>query len=290
MKLKKIGILALVIILAACFLTACGGGGGASTGDANANVPAESGSGANSAVFYLAEGDVYTTVHFEDDSRLEMPEDPVVEGKAFAGWVNADGEAFSDMKKYSGDQSFYAAWTTVYTLEAENTQLTGLDLNRDDANSDGNKIGYGRSGEAPGTGMIADRSDASGGKYVRGLYYYGANLEFIVNSDADVDDAVLVARLSGEFKDYALTSSDLVFEVNGQQIPYSTTINLTEDGPFADFTISTSVSLKAGENIIRLVVENDEKQFPDGTVYAAAPIVDCLYVYSSSVLTMTTFN
>ena len=286
MKLKRIGVLALAIILAMSLLAGCGGG----SGSGGANVPSESGSGANSAVFYLSEGETYTTIHFDDDSRIEKPADPTVEGKSFSGWINADGEAFSDMKKYSGDQSFYAVWKNVYTLEAEATQLTGLDLNRDDANSDGNKIGYGRSGEAPGTGMIADRNDASGGKYVRGLYYYGANLEFIVNSDAAVDDAVLVARLSGEFKDYALTSSDLVFEVNGQPVAYNTTINLTEDGPFADYTISTAVSLKAGENIIRLVVENDEKQFPDGTVYAAAPIVDCLYVTSSSELTMTTFN
>lgn len=285
MKLKKTGALALAIVLSIGLLAGCGG-----SGSGGGNVPSESGSGKNSAVFYLAEGEPYTTVHFEDDSRLEKPADPEAEGKAFTGWVNADGEAFSDMKKYSGDQSFYADWKTIYTLEAENTQLTGLDLDRDDANSDGNKIGYGRSGEAPGAGMIADRADASGGKYVRGLYYYGANLEFVVNSDAAVDDAVLVARLSGEFKDYALTSSDLVFEVNGQKVDYSTTINLTEDGPFTDFTIGSGISLNAGENVIRLVVENDEKQFPDGTVYAAAPIVDCLYVYSSSGLTMTTFN
>lgn len=286
MKLKKTGVIALAIILVICVLAGCGGG----SGSGGANVPSESGSGANSAVFYLSEGDAYTTIHFDDDSRIEKPADPTAEGKAFTGWFTADGEAFSDMKKYSGDQSFYAGWQTGFALEAEATQLTGLDLNRDDANSDGNKIGYGRSGEAPGTGMIADRNDASGGKYIRGLYYYGANLEFVFTSDAAVDDATLVARLSAEFKDYALTSSDLVFEVNGQAVPYTTTINLTEDGPFTDFTISTAVSLKEGENVIRLVVENDEKQFPDGTVYAAAPIVDCLYVYTTSELAMTTFN
>lgn len=66
-----------------------------------------------------------------------------------------------------------------------------------------------------------------------------ANLEFVINSSADVDDVVLVARLSAEFKDYALTKNDLAFEVNGEEVAYSTTINLTEDGPFADFTIST---------------------------------------------------
>ena len=286
MKLKRTGVIALAIILVISVLAGCGGG----SGSGGANVPSESGSGANSAVFYLSEGEAYTTIHFDDDSRIEKPADPTAEGKSFTGWFTADGEEFSDMKKYSGDQSFYAGWQTGFALEAEATQLTGLDLNRDDANSDGNKIGYGRSGEAPGTGMIADRNDASGGKYIRGLYYYGANLEFIFTSDAAVDDATLVARLSAEFKDYALTSSDLVFEVNGQAVPYNTTINLTEDGPFTDFTISTAVSLREGENVIRLVVENDEKQFPDGTVYAAAPIVDCLYVYTTSELSMTTFN
>ena len=252
-------------------------------------VPAESGTGANAAVFYLAEGEAYTTIHFDDGTRLTKPADPTAEGKYFAGWFTAEGEAFSDMKKYSGDQNFYAQWKTIYVFEAEKTQLTGLDLDRDDANTDGNKIGYGRSGEAPGKGMIADRSDASGGKYVRGIYYEDANLEFVITAAEDVDNVVLVARLAGEFKDYALTKNDLAFEVNGDEVAYSTTINLAEDGPFADFTISTEVHLNAGENLVRIVVLNGEKQFPDGTVYAAAPIVDCIKLYSTVELSMTEY-
>ena len=166
MRLKKVLALLLVICLAASLFAACGGEKPASgdSGEATkpaeqtatqpaASVPTESGTGANAAVFYLAEGDVYTTIHFEDGTRLTKPENPTVEGKYFAGWFDADGEEFSDMKKYSGDQSFFAKWKTIYTFEAEKTQLTNLDLNRDDANTDGNKIGYGRSGEAPGKGI-----------------------------------------------------------------------------------------------------------------------------------------
>ena len=290
MKLRKLLAFALVLCLAGALFVGCGDKTG-ETGkpEQQAEVPAESGTGANSAVFYLADGDVYTTIHFENESRLSKPADPAQDGKYFSGWFTKDGEAFSDMKKYSGNQEFYAQWKTVYVFEAEKTQLTGLDLDRDDANTDGNKIGYGRSGEAPGKGMIADRSDASGGKYVRGIYYEEANLEFIIKSSADVDGVVLVARLAGEFKDYALTKNDLAFEVNGEEVAYSTTINLTQDGPFADFTISTEVHLNAGENLIRIVVLNGEKQFPDGTVYAAAPIVDCIKLYSTSELSMTEF-
>ena len=290
MKLRKLLAFALVLCLAGALFVGCGDKTG-ETGkpEQQAEVPAESGTGANSAVFYLADGDVYTTIHFENESRLSKPADPAQDGKYFSGWFTKDGEAFSDMKKYSGNQEFYAQWKTVYVFEAEKTQLTGLDLDRDDANTDGNKIGYGRSGEAPGKGMIADRSDASGGKYVRGIYYEEANLEFIIKSSADVDGVVLVARLAGEFKDYALTKNDLAFEVNGEEVAYSTTINLTQDGPFADFTISTEVHLNAGENLIRIVVLNGEKQFPDGTVYAAAPIVDCIKLYSTSELTMTEY-
>ena len=291
MKFRKILAFALVLCLAGALFVGCGGDKSGETGKTEqpVEVPAESGTGANSAVFYLADGDVYTTIHFENESRLSKPADPAQDGKYFAGWFTKDGEAFSDMKKYSGDQEFYAQWKTVYVFEAEKTQLTGLDLDRDDANTDGNKIGYGRSGEAPGKGMIADRDDASNGKYVRGIYYEEANLEFIINSSEDVDGVVLVARLAAEFKDYALTKNDLAFEVNGEEVAYSTTINLTQDGPFADFTISTEVHLNAGENLVRIVVLNGEKQFPDGTVYAAAPIVDCIKLYSTSELTMTEY-
>lgn len=252
-------------------------------------------SNASVATFYLDQAgtETYETKTFANGSRGNTfaVANPTREGFYFVGWFTSEGEAFKTSQKYSGNQNFYAKWLTIYTLEAENTQLTGLDPEEDEtATTSGNKIGYGRSGEAAGAMMISQKEGTSGGKYVHGLYYLGAYLAFEITSDADADDVCIVLRLAAEFKDYALTEDDLAVEVNGKEISYGTTINLTKDAPFSDFFVITNAKLKAGANTIKLVVNNDVKQFGDGTVYAAAPMVDCIYVYSSSVITMTTYE
>ena len=252
-------------------------------------------SNAAKATFHLNyEGaDVFETKTFADGSRISKPENPVRDGFYFAGWFadQALTEAFSDMKKYSGNQDFYAKWLIIYTLEAENTQLEGLNPEEDaTALVSGNKIGYGRSGEASGKNMISKNATASGGFYVHGLYYPDAYLAFEITSDKDASDVQIVVRLSAEFKDYDLTKNDFAVEVNGKEQKYNSTISLKQDQEFANYTITTSASLKAGENLIRLVVKNDEKQFGDGTVYAAAPMIDCMYIYTDAVIEMTLYN
>ena len=247
------------------------------------------------ATFHLNyEGaDVYETKAFANESRISKPENPTRDGYAFAGWFADEAltEAFSDMKKYSGNQDFYAKWLIVYTLEAESSQLEGLNPEEDaSALVSGNKIGYGRSGEASGKNMISKSATASGGFYVHGLYYPDAYLAFEITSDKDATDVQIVVRLSAEFKDYDLTKNDFAVEVNGKEQKYNSTISLKQDQEFTNYTITTSATLKAGENLIRLVVKNDEKQFGDGTVYAAAPMVDCIYIYTDAVIEMTLYN
>ena len=51
-----------------------------------------------------------------------------------------------------------------------------------------------------------------------------------------------------------------------------------------------TVSLKAGENVIRLTVNNTEKQFATGTMDAAAPLIDCICVYANAELSMEEFD
>ena len=252
-------------------------------------------SNASVATFYLdSEGaEVYATKTFANGSRGSTfkVDNPTKAGSYFDGWVDAEGNAFKTSQKYTGNQSFYAKWLTIYTLEAENTQLTGLDPEEDlTANSNGKKIGHNRSGECYGADMIQLSSGASGGKFVAGLYYTGAHLDFEITSDQAVEGVYIVLRLSAEFKDYELTQDDLAVEVNGKELSYNTVIKLTQDAPFSDFVVITNAKLKEGANTIKLVVNNDTKQFPDGTVNAAAPTVDCIYVYSSSVITMTTYD
>ena len=252
-------------------------------------------SNASVATFHLNYdgADVYVTQNFANESRISKPENPTRDGFYFAGWyINQElTEAFSDMKKYSGNQDFYAKWLNIYVLEAEDTQVTGLNPEEDTtATTSGNKLGYGRSGEAHGEGLIAKGSDASGGYYIHGLYYPDAYLAFEITSDKDAEDVQIVVRLSAEFKDYELTQKDLALEVNGKKQKYNSTISLKQDQPFADYTITLAAKLQAGENLIRLVVLNDEKQFPDGTVNAAAPMVDCIYVYTDAKIEMTKYN
>ena len=237
--------------------------------------------------------DVYVTKNFANESRISKPDDPTRDGFYFAGWYSDKEltEAFSDMKKYSGNQDFYAKWLNIYVLEAEDTQVTGLNPEEDTtATTSGNKLGYGRSGEAHGEGLIAKGSDASGGFYIHGLYYPDAYLAFEITSDKDAEDVQIVVRLSAEFKDYELTQKDFQVEVNGKKQKYNSTLSLKQDQPFADYTITLTAKLQAGENVIRLVVINDEKQFPDGTVNAAAPMIDCIYLYTDAKIEMNKYN
>ena len=256
----------------------------------------EDASDSSTATFHLNyEGaeDVFATKVFANGARISKPDVPTREGCKFGGWYTDTSftEAYSEMKKYTGNQDFYAKWLVKFTLEAENTKLTDLDPEEDEtATTSGNKIGYGRSGESHGTGMISKSTTASGGSYVHGLYYNGAFLAFEIKSDKAVSDAQIVVRLSAEFKDYELTKDDLAIEVNGKAQKYNTTISLKQDQPFADYMITTTASLVEGDNLIRLVVVNDERQFPDGTVYAAAPMVDCVYLFTTANITMTRYN
>ena len=51
-----------------------------------------------------------------------------------------------------------------------------------------------------------------------------------------------------------------------------------------------TISLKAGENVIRLTVNNTEKQFATGTMDAAAPLVDCICIYAGAELSMEEYD
>lgn len=239
---------------------------------------------------------------YEIDSRLKNPGAPEREGYYFAGWYEDQDFSvpFNDLKKYSGDVNFYAKWLKIYTFEAENTQLTDLDPDEDDTcNVVGQKLGQGYSGNVAGKGLIGNCAcEASGNAYVTNLYYNGAFLEFVIESDQAVDDALLFLRLSGEFKTISLDDKTFLVTVNDQPIAYGA-IEL-EGGSLDDLTSLNrramtnhgmgTISLKAGENVIRLTVNNTEKQFATGTMDAAAPLIDCIYVYANAELSMTEYD
>lgn len=249
---------------------------------------------------------VYETKVFASGGKLTKPANPTRSGYTFEGWY-MDTEftvKFVNNSEYTGDQSLYARWMKTYTFEAENTQLTGLDPNEDlTCNSMGNKLGVGFSSNYSGAGLIGTDPSASGGKAVHGLYYEGAYLDFEIVSDTAETGASLSLRLSAEYRDeIVLTSDTFQVLVNGTAIDYKTgDIEMNWGGEYMDGAWDTqepheyatfvinNIDLQEGENVIRLYVNNDNGR-PDGTVAAMAPIIDCIYINSSSELTMTVYK
>lgn len=245
----------------------------------------------------------YTTVNFEKGKRIAEPDKPVREGYYFNGWFTESGDQFSAMKKYSDSITFDARWQKIYTFEAENTQLTDLgddDIDEGLATESGAKLGFNFSGSANGTNLIKEHASASGGKYVSGLFYNGAYLQFEINSDTAVDDATIKLVLSIEYADAKLNSTKYNVTVNGAAVSFSEfslgigqSGHTTEPGPRGGFKeiYINKISLKQGENVIRLTVNNSESPTGGvGTIGAASPAVDCIKIYSSSTLTMTTYD
>lgn len=262
-------------------------------------------SSALTATFYWnyegAAEEVYHSVNFEKGSRVGSFADPEREGYAFAGWFTEEGEEFSPAKKYESSMDFYASWQVSYTFEAEYTQITGLKEDYPDyADENGNKLGSNYSGPANGKNLIKGDDSASNGKYISGLYYRGGYLEFVIDSDAAVENAQLRLVLGCEYADITLTAATYRVTVNEEIIPYTAQIKLGNGtavstnpglrGGWQEVNIG-NISLKKGENVIRLTVNNNQTPAGEaGTVDAASPMVDCIKIITDANLTMTEYN
>ncbi|MDC7287480.1 hypothetical protein NXH76_06685 [Blautia schinkii] len=166
-----------------------------------------------------------------------------------------------------------------FVFEAEYTDLSYI-------------FGHGYSNEVEGTGCIVEDiydAEASNGYFVGYLYEEGNELEFHINSDKDVEDATLILRATMEFQDASITWKDFSISVNDEDpIQYrdmkfkkvKDVFSLNgELRPFSDFTIG-NISLKEGENVIKLTVNNSTTM--TGTMRATAPIVDCIKIQTDS--------
>lgn len=288
----------LVMASTACSQDSSSGGSG--------NSGNSGGTGALTAKFYWnyegASEEVFATWAFDDGGRIGDPGTPEREGYYFGGWYTEDeSDSYSAMKKYSGDQNFYAKWQKIHTFEAEKTQLTGLtdDIELGLATEGGAKLGYNFSGSANGTNLIKSSDQASGGSYVTGLFYRSAYLQFEVTSDRAVSGATLKLVLSCEYADITLTSKTYRISVNGTNLTFDD-ISLgsggavsTDPGPRGGFkeVYINAIDLNEGENIITLTVNNSETPAGEaGTVDAASPCVDCIRIYSDAELTMTEYE
>ena len=234
------------------------------------------------------------TIYDTDDTAiaglfLTEPEEPVRSGYYFAGWTvgSPDGKLWDFGRDFvTGSMDLYAKWLKGYNFEAEYTNLTGKRYH-----------GWSDDGEAQPENLVAqsdrfDNADAmkiSNGALVWCLLYNGASLEFEINSDVAVDDAVLVIRMTPDGFDYELDDTEWQVLVNGERLEYGHLCMPQgnewaelEKRPLENYLMTISLNLKAGHNTIRLLTNNNNGH--DGTYHAETPLIDCLTIYSSSTL------
>lgn len=234
---------------------------------------------------------VYTvTYHYNYDDETQTVK--VVEGKRLTtlslerdgyvllGWYTDEDFTtyFSSGTKVTSNLDLYARWGQTYVMEAEYVDLSDFS-------------GQGFSGGADGVQAIFKDSngtyEASNGYYLTYMYRNGLSISFDFTSDEAVTDAQLTLRITCEKMDISISSSNFTVAVNGSAVSYAS-ISLTQDAAFADYTISTSVSLVEGDNSITLTTSNSDAMA--GTMYATAPMIDCIKVTSASTLVMDEYT
>lgn len=203
--------------------------------------------------------------------RVSKPADPARPGYSFRGWFTdtAHTSPYSLPANPTEDVTLYAYWMQIWTFEAEDTDLSGI-------------VGSGYSGELTGSQLIFGQvAGASGGKYLAGLNRNGNTVVFEIEAEEAVENVVLALSLSCEQMDISFTSEEYLVQVNENNLTYES-ISLTKDASFMTYIISTTVSLRKGHNVIKLITNNDRGMV--GTMYATAPMVDCMYLYSNTAL------
>lgn len=246
------------------------------------------------------------TIAFNDTANSDRPDVPTVPNYKFADWYKEQGytNKFAMGGNVTADTNVYAKMLKKYTFEAEATDLTG-------------KPGQGTSTNGVAEQLImdytyikdGDPSNVSNGYFVRMLYYNGAFLDFEIEAAEEIFDAILYLRVSSESYQFFthddkynyLSDQEFKIVINGDftglnygqlKMPKA---NIDEpqdlDGnktPFEDCFIISNLHLRAGRNVITLYVDNVNAQ--GGTFDAEAPIIDCMYIYAATELTMTDYE
>ncbi len=165
----------------------------------------------------------------------------------------------------------YDVYEQTNVMEAEHIDVSSLK-------------GAGYSGSASGLAMIQTYAKASGGRAL-GYLNTAASFEFAITSAADTP-ADLILGLGTEWGDLTLTPKTFKVYVNGQELDYGS-IAIPDNGTgndmaFDRYTLSPSVNLKAGENIIKFEILDSEDTGGVGTATAKGPIFDCLEIGGAS--------
>ncbi len=242
------------------------------------------------------------SVSVEENSKIIKPEDPVRGGYKFIGWFeDREGGTLYDFEKsVTGDKEIFACWEEIvgpknYKFEAELTDFSSLK-------------GTGFSSEAEGPTMIQNdiggKANASNGFWIGYMYLEGCSLTFVFNSETEVKDATLKLRLSGELVNtVVLNNKDFTVALNNETLKYNEIriegitpgTATTEKREFQDFVVGENLTLKAGENTVKLTVTNKKPltgtdgNAAGGKVSATAPLIDCIKITTTAKLSWTPY-
>lgn len=230
----------------------------------------------------------------EKGASVKEPTSPQRTGYRFDGWYTDENGSvpFVFSNEITQDTTIYAKWTRTfsgteeYVFEAEDTDLMG-------------KSGPSWSGNASGKSMIykdTGEYGSSGYGYVSHLYKSGNSLEFYFTSDIAVNDATIKISVATELPDeWTYDNSMMQVILNDSPIMYSG-FTLTPSGEIDDttgrskltdfqtFTLTVNASLKEGANTLQIKIVNNKTT--QGTTYtAAAPVIDCIKITTSAILT-----
>ena len=204
-------------------------------------------------------------------------------------------------ERATASMTLYAKWLKGYTFEAE---FTFMDEKRGQGSSDN---GAGPDYLIISKGDVVDNGEQMGisnGYYVGKLYYNGAFLDFEINSSEEVTDAILILRLTPDLYNMTFTDETWKIIVNGNDLTYPDIVMddaIPETGytppgaavpvdgnmykrPFENYLITMHLHLEEGANTIRLLTNNTRDSDIGGTFQANTPLIDCMYIYSSSTL------
>lgn len=272
----RFSVLFLVLFIAACNVTTT-----SSTTNTTASPTTQSSTQSSSTVSSTTQSTTttdtsMTTVSTSTDTNTTTTTTTSTDTNTTTTTTSGTGETTTTTTGTSTTTEEPLVYNT-YVFEAEYTYLDEL-------------IGYGYSGGTIGTGLIVldtVSAGASNGYYVSYLYGYGLTLTFEIESDRAVDNAVLTLRLSAEVMDILLTAETYEVVVNDlgiwyEDIEFNNVPTMPEILPFQDFVIG-NISLVEGTNIIELITSNTDAM--QGTMYATAPIVDCIKIYTYAELT-----
>jgi len=272
----KIALILLLAICGAMLLSGCGS-------DTPAAAPAATKSDFT-ITWHYNNGETDGSTGYAADTRILEPDAPAKDGYVFAGWYSDEAltQKYVFGSKIDANLELYANWETVYTFEAEDVSFTG-------------KSSPVFSGATSGTAMVVPDlygKNASNGYYVMGLYSitdatYDTTLEFNIVASEDIENAKLYLRLSAAYANMVINGdayqvvvndnvynySDIKFEIPEGVDAYSAYVD------FQDYLISSMVSLKQGDNVIKLVVNNSNSL--GGTTRATAPCVDAVRISTS---------